>query len=552
MRAGIRTAAAAGLVALIAAPLIVGAQARDASGAPQQVAAGTLTMTGHVVLAESIPPAPIRRARVTLSTEQGPARVADTDTEGAFRFDNLPPGSYRLLAEKPGFVPLDRGPARGIVRPMTVTVAAAATAPVTVPMQKAGALEGVLVSDTGEPVANLVVAAVKLQYGPYGRRPGAVRQTVTDDLGRFRVHTLPAGDYYIDAAPDPLQGITSAPVPDQMGFARSFYPGTSRIDEARVVTVGAGQDVTNLEFRITAVRLAAVTVTLVDSSGKTPTASGVRIQRVGAPPGEVRGITVRPGVSQFPSVPPGEYWLLGSSRGSGTETEYAAMRLVVAGQDLKDITLTTSKAGTVSGRVEVEGNATLPPNLQVVAHETDYELPATQPPAPSAAPQGRVGADGTFQFAGLFGSRLFRVDKLPPGWALKSVMLDTADVTDSPVDAGAAPQRTLRLVLTNRTATISGSLESSQGGPASGRVVVFSQDARRWGLRSRLIQTGEAQPDGRYSVGGLLAGRYFLIGVEDLEDVSWNDPEVLSRLQATAIPLTLTEGQKLTLTLVRR
>jgi hypothetical protein len=552
MRLAVRIVAVTGLVALMCAPLMLGAQTRDTSGNPPPAATGTLTLAGKVVLAESVPPVPVRRARVVLSSDLGPPKIADTDTDGAFRFDSLPAGNYRVVAEKPGFVPLDRGPARGIVRPIPVTLGPDAPGTLTIQMQRAGALEGVLLTDKGEPVANLIVAAVKLQYGPYGRRPGIVRQATTDDLGRFRVHTLPAGDYYLDAAPDPMQALTSMPAPDQQGFALSFFPGTSRIDEARVLSVGPGQDVTNLEFRITAVRMALVTATIVDSSGKTPNASGIRIQRIGAPPGEVRGVTLRPGSFQFPSVPPGEYWLLGTARPSGGETEFAAMRIVVAGQDLKDVTLTTAKAAAVNGRVEVEGSATLPANLQVVAYETDFEVPATQPPAPSGPVQGKVGADGSFQFSSMFGNRLFRVDKLPPGWALKSVFLDAADVTDTPVDPAAAPQRALRIVLTNRTATISGSLEGSQGGPTAGRVVVFSQDTRRWGLRSRLIQTAEVLPDGRYSIGGLLAGRYFLIGVEDAEDVSWNDPEVLSRLQATAIPLTLTEGQKLTLTLVRR
>ena len=53
-------------------------------------------------------------------------------------------------------------------------------------------------------------------------------------------------------------------------------------------------------------------------------------------------------------------------------------------------------------------------------------------------------------------------------------------------------------------------------------------------------------------VTGLVAGRYFIIGVAGLEDGAWFDPDVLSRLLATATPITLADSQRVTLTLVRR
>src|SRR5262245_34183537 len=277
MRWGVRVTVAAGLIACLCAPLIVVAQSRDA-GTPTQTA--TLSIVGHVVLADSTPLAPIRRARVTLMSEgTAPAKVTDTDTDGAFRFDNLPAGTYRLLPEKPGFVPLDTGPPRGVIRPMQVTLAAPAE-PITVTMQRASAVEGVLLTDKGEPAPNVVVSAVRIQYGAYGRRPATVKQATTDDLGRFRIHTLPAGDYYLSSS-DSVQPATQPAPTEQWGFSRYYYPGTNPIDEARQVSLGPGQEVSNLEFRVTPVQLSSVSGNVVDSSGKTPAAMGIRIQRIG-------------------------------------------------------------------------------------------------------------------------------------------------------------------------------------------------------------------------------------------------------------------------------
>src|SRR6185295_4626691 len=179
---------------------------RDSAVAPQ-TATGTLSIAGHVVLGEGATTSPVRRARVTLSADGTlPTQVTDTDTDGAFRFDRLPAGTLRLLAEKPGFILQEHGPGRAAVRPLMVTLTDAPVANLNVGMQRAAAIEGQLLGDNGEPAANIVVSAVRLAYGAYGRRPVAVRQATTDDMGRFRVHTLPSGEYYVEAAPDPLYG----------------------------------------------------------------------------------------------------------------------------------------------------------------------------------------------------------------------------------------------------------------------------------------------------------------------------------------------------------
>ncbi len=47
---------------------------------------------------------------------------------------------------------------------------------------------------------------------------------------------------------------------------------------------------------------------------------------------------------------------------------------------------------------------------------------------------GTVKADGTFELKGLTGTRLIRAVGLPPGWMLKSVHVNGADVTDTGVE----------------------------------------------------------------------------------------------------------------------
>ena len=530
---------------------------RDRPVAPETVATGVIT--GIVTIDVNGSPQPVRRATVTLETSVLPRPLrTDTDTQGRYRLEKIPAGTYRIRADKAGFVPYVRDPRRVFDRPAEFTVATGQKLAIDLAMSRGAALEGRIVKDTGEPAANILVSALRFTYDGNGRRATVVRQAQTDDRGRFRIHSLPAAEYYVEAAADPLDAGRQPTVAGQARtmLARAFYPSAPRIEGGRSIPLATGQEVAGLEFPLPTVPATLLRGTVLDSTGapvKYPSMM-VRLQRVGGVVGEVRG-GISPGGNDFnyPSVPAGEFWVMGVTRPSPkAELEFAATRITFNGESSQEIVVTTAKGVTANGVVEAEGEA--PPSLnllQVAAHQTEFEFPPLPDAADTPAP-GTVATDGSFTFRSLFGPRLFRIQKLPSGWTLKGVWVDGVDVSDTPVDfRGHETPRTVRIVITSRTGAVSGVVNDEAGKPAGrARVVAFSADDRQWGWRSRMVKSVESDEQGRYSIDGLLDGVYHVIAVPFLEEGSWLDATILSRIVPTTQPLVLKGAAKLIANLV--
>jgi hypothetical protein len=510
--------------------------------------AGTASLKGTVSLLTNGQPAPIRRARMVVQHDAGATETTDTDINGRFLVEHLRAGTYHVVVDKPGFVPIGHVPAVDLKDGQAATV--------TIAMQRGAAIEGRLLTEDGEPAMGLNVSAVRLGFGPYGKKVVAIRQTTTDDLGRFRLHTLVAGEYYLEAAPDPLRMLNPPPTAGRVPQpARTYYAGTSRLNDARIIAVSAGEELTAIDFGVGGAVLSSVTARVTTSSGRKPASFSVRVQRVGSPPGEVRcwlgsGDPNDNGF-QCPSVPPGDFRFLVAARPApDADVEYGMAQITVDGRDVQNTAIVTAPGAALSGRVEVEGGGTLPVTAQIAALETEYEFPAAAAGASitSATPPLAVAADGTFRFPSLVGSRLLRMT-LPDGWALKGVWLDETDVSDSPLSfASGDKPRTVRVVVTPRTGSVGGAVLAAANRSAAGtRVVVFTEDSRRWGARSRFIRTAEVNAAGRYTISGLLPGKYFIAAVDALDDGAWEDPDVLARLQTTAAPIVVTSTERLTL-----
>jgi hypothetical protein len=200
------------------------------AGAGRSQAQGTPGSINGRVLCDG---APVRHARVVL--ESRPSQVTSTDASGSYRFERLTPGSYELHAEKPGFL-MQGADSIDVIRTMpAVDVRAGSSTTFDIVFTRGVAIEGAFITSAGLPIGetSLTVAAERLGDSPADASVTTPRRSYD---GRFRLHTLAAGRYRLRVSFD------------SPSAADWFYPGTPRADEAQVLTLVAGQNLSVGEF----------------------------------------------------------------------------------------------------------------------------------------------------------------------------------------------------------------------------------------------------------------------------------------------------------------
>src|SRR5678816_4029926 len=174
-----------------------------------------------------------------------------------------------------------------------------------IPLTRASAIVGRILDEYGEPITAARVAVL---------RPTMVRDRrylepvgegdFTDDTGAFRLHSLPAGEYYVTASarvapPDSVVQTTLAP---------TYYPGTGDFGSAQRVRVAPGAE-TAIDFPLLPVRSARVSGFVYTSSGQ-PANAFLSLTsdagELGTPLG-AGGITRNDGSFTIADIPPGRY-----------------------------------------------------------------------------------------------------------------------------------------------------------------------------------------------------------------------------------------------------
>lgn len=256
---------------------------------PRQIApkvpVGTASLAGRVT---SIAGKALARARVVVSAHEmfecppntplelveqcsRYSRLAMTDADGRWTIDKLPSGTtYVITTSKTGFETKRFGDSQTTTDlPMLTLAEAEARTTIDFTLTPQQKISGTLSDEDGSVLAGALIEILRAVDGAGGHQLVSVGEGITDDLGKFQIYGVPAGQFYVRAF-DAAYGRAGQQSGHAPGY--SFYPGAASEAEATRITVTAGEPLADLSFRVKGLGTApALPVsTLVRSAGAKP------------------------------------------------------------------------------------------------------------------------------------------------------------------------------------------------------------------------------------------------------------------------------------------
>lgn len=254
-------------------------------------------------------------AKAMTAMMKGSNLSAITGLDGSFSLDKVPPGTYYVVAQLPGYLsPLSQlsmaermkadDATLKTVRESSEKIVLAPNQPAHVDLriERGASLSGVVRYDDGSPAPGVTPVLLMLQADGKWKQVGAgvsLIPTVSDDRGRYRIYGIAAGKYAVKAALPTSQtmmgmggGASSISMHMNLGDALEVYSGGAlREKDVKPVEVGPGADVDGIDIIFPLDNLHTVAgsvvakadghpvnagmITLMDPDGKTPVRSAM-------------------------------------------------------------------------------------------------------------------------------------------------------------------------------------------------------------------------------------------------------------------------------------
>lgn len=163
-------------------------------------------------------------------------REVHPDADGRYRVSGLPPGKFKVTVQLPETLLTDR-PEREI------SVADRGCGALPFYVYDNGRVSGRVLDAEGQPVNNLRISIIDFDADP---KISYAKSERTDLEGRFNISAIPAGRYVIAANDQRVKN----PTDPTQAYPPAFYPGVVDQADAKVITLGPGEKLTDLDIRV--------------------------------------------------------------------------------------------------------------------------------------------------------------------------------------------------------------------------------------------------------------------------------------------------------------
>ena len=493
----------------------------------------TFTLSGSVVnsvTGESIGHALVR-------TNGSSQRTVFADGEGHFQIDGMPAGMVTATAQKPGYFSQQelRGGSNQMLNIGPTTDA------LVLKLTPQSAIWGRITDATGQPIEHV---PVRLTEKPLreGRKHWESRgQQQTDEDGRYRFANLMPGTYYLAAGPstDETRLLPETQRP-KTGYASMYYPGVPDLASASPIQLAAGQHA-EADFSMSAGPVYHVSGTVTGNS----VGQGVGIQLYGQS-GDDLSLPIRfhgdTNTFDVDRVPPGSYVVKAFSQADPDRPLRAEARVDIAA-NVENLHLILGPAISIPVVVRMESRSsnqgTAPgiqgPPISVRLIPSD----ATTPESYSTLVRSSSGAYSVVLQNVDPGK--YSVDLIPHGaWYVQSAQYGQTNLLNDNLSIASAGQAyPMEIALRDDSATVTGTVKSSDGTAAQATVLAVSEPASNLSPK-----TTRSSAQNGFTLNGLAPGEYLVYAFDYADGIEYANPNVLQAYASQAAHVTVSPNQK--------
>ena len=501
---------------------------------------------------------PLRKARVQLQSQDDRTRSVSivTSADGRFALKRIDPGRYKLVVNRAGFVMQEYGQKKpGDPGAILTLRAGQEMKDLVFRMIPSAVIAGRIFDEDGEPLASVMVSAMREVYWEGKRTLSSFSEVQTDDLGQFRLFGLPPGRYLVAAVyphwnrfggyGDDSESAES----QQLGYAKMFFPGTPDAAKAALITLKSAEEISSIEMMMRQVLVYHVRGHVYNvATNKPATHTNVWLMprktgREWEPSDMQTFVQKKDGSFDIPEVLPGSYILAARWFDEG-KIYSTRIPLEVGNANLDGISVTVGPGVTINGRIIWDGQASLEEaELTVSARATETGWNSWRGGARVAS--GSIFtlkdvSEGTY-FAEVYGQS--------KDCFIKNVQYGSSSALEEGFTVAVGTPASLEITISCHGARVQGSVTDADGLPAAGVWAVLVPEGSRRAV-SRFYKAGTTDQYGHFDLRGIAPGDYKLFSWESAEDGSWQDPEFLKPFEEKGERISFREGEQKTQNLI--
>lgn len=486
----------------------------------------TFTLSGTVV--NSVTGEPIARALVR--TNGLIQRTTFSDSEGHFQMDGLPPVQVTLTAQKPGYSAQHNGPG-GAAGWIAIGSNTGAQVLKLVPQS---AIYGRVTDASGQAIEHVPVRLTARSVRD-GRKIWEQRgMTETDEDGHFRFSNLMQGTYYVAAGPLVAEQLLAAGEKPKTGFAHVYYPGAPDLASALPIQLSGGQQ-TEADFSLNAVPVYQVSGSI---SGHLPD-QGVGFQLLTSSGDELSLPTtfnMENGTFKLEGLPAGSYIVRAISQAEGQPMR--ADRLVNVASNIEDLRIVLAPSVSIPVVVHMESRSSNV-STSIRLHDRPISvrlLPTDANTAESFSTVQRGSSAIVLQNVdpGTYTAEL--IPQVP--WYVQSATYGQSNLLYDDLVVASGQSYSMEIVLRDDSASLSGTIKSSDANQPPATVVVVPQPA---GKVTPHVVRGAGN---EFSVSGLAPGDYLVFAFDSIDGMEFSNPDAFAPYISQAAHITLTGNQR--------